>query len=223
MSLQELLDWIKQYDQWVYGLLLAYAVGKTGPLPMVAAYAAALGALRVDILVCITVLGTIAGAQIRFWIGRQLAPWICKRLPRMAPWLALASAGVERYSPVTLSLYRFVKGAFSIVGVGAGASLLPWRKHLMLDSAGALLWVTITVGIGYSLGLVGAAFDPRWSAYVGLSLLAVSLLFFGFAGRAIKRRLLPLAEKILAERTGHSATPDAQHRPTHAVAEQRPA
>ena len=222
MSLQELLDWIKQYDQWVYGLLLVYAIGKTGPLPMVAGYAAALGALRLDILVSITVLGTIAGAQIRFWAGRQLAPWICKKLPRVAPWLALASAGVERYSPATLSLYRFVKGAFSIVGVGAGASLLPWRKHLMLDSAGALLWVTITVGIGYSLGLVGAAFDPRWSAYLGLSLLAVSLLFFGFAGRTIKIRLLPLAEQILAERTGRVSLADTAQQ-LHAAASQKPA
>lgn len=219
MSLQEFLDWVRQYDQWVYGLLLVYAIGKTGPLPMVAAYAAALGALRLDILVLITVLGTMAGAQTRFWVGRYSAPWICKKLPPVAPWLALASAGVERYSPATLGLYRFVKGAFSIVGVGAGASLLPWRKHLMLDATGALLWVATTVGIGYTLGLVGAAFDPRWSAYVGLGLLGASVLFFALAGRAIKIRLLPLAEKILAERTGHVSHVDTTPQ-QHAVAAQ---
>jgi membrane-associated protein len=202
MTLQELLDWIKQYDQWVYGLLLMYSIGKTGPLPMVAGYAAALGALRVELLLGITVLASVSGAQLRFLAGRRLSPWLCKKIPRVAPWLALASAGVERYSAATLSLYRFVKGAFSIVGIGAGASLIPWRRHLLLDTSGALLWAIVTIGIGYSLGLLGAAFDPRWSAYVGLSLLAASLLFFAIAGRQIKQRLLPLAEKILAARTG---------------------
>ncbi len=217
MSPQEFLDWIKQYDQWVYGLLLVYAIGKTGPLPMVAGYAAALGALRWDILVGVTALGTVAGAQIRFWVGRQLAPWICTTFPRMAPWLALASAGVERYSPATLCLYRFVKGAFSVVGLGAGASLLPWRKHFTLDAAGALLWVMITVGIGYSLGSLGTAFDPRWSAYVGLGLLGASLLLFALTGRAVKIRLLPLAQKILAQRTGRVSPGDAVQRKHAAV------
>lgn len=217
MTLQELLAWIKQYDQWVYGLLLMYSIGKTGPLPMVAGYAAALGALRVELLFAITVLGSVAGAQLRFLVGRSLSPWLCKKIPRVASWLALASAGVERYSTATLSLYRFVKGAFSIVGIGAGASLLPWRRHLLLDSSGALLWAMVTVGIGYSLGLLGAAFDPRWSAYVGLSLLAASLLFFAIAGRQIKLRLLPLAEKILAARTKQALATGASSTPQQAT------
>lgn len=38
MTAQELFDWIAKYDTWVYGLLLAYSAGKTGPLPMVAGF-----------------------------------------------------------------------------------------------------------------------------------------------------------------------------------------
>ena len=200
MSLEELLAWIKLYDQWVYGLLFAYTMGKTGPLPMVAGYAAALGALRVDLLVSLAIFGSIAGAQLRFAAGRFVSPWLCKKFPRIAPWLALASAGVENYSLPVLGLYRFVKGAFSIVGIGAGASLLPWHRHILTDSAGALLWVSVFVGIGYGFGQLGAASDPRWSAYVGLGLLFSSIVFIGLAGRQLKQCLQPLAEKILASR-----------------------
>lgn len=167
---------------------------------MVAGYAAALGALQWGWLLGLTVAGTVLGAQARFAVGRHLSPWLYRRLPRAAPWVALASAGVERYNWSVLGLYRFVKGAFSIVGLGAGASLLPWRRHLFVDSLGALVWASAMVSIGHGLGVLGAAFDPRWSAYVGLGLLATSILFVALAGRHIKKRLLPLAEKIQTSR-----------------------
>ncbi len=34
MTVDELLAWIARYDLWVYGLLMAYAMAKTGPLPV---------------------------------------------------------------------------------------------------------------------------------------------------------------------------------------------
>ena len=200
MTLPELLAWIARYDAWVYGLLLAYALAKTGPLPMVAGYAAAQGALRVELLLLLTVLGSVAGAQLRFAAGRFISPWVLRNFPRLAPWVALASAGVERYSALILSSYRFAKGSFTLVGLGAGASLLPWLRHLLIDGLGALLWAGCVISIGYGLGSLGLQLDPRWAAYVGLSLLLASIVTLALLGKQLKRRLLPLAERILAER-----------------------
>jgi membrane-associated protein len=205
MDLPELLTLVQRYDYWVYGILLAYCLGKTGPLPMLAGFAAAQGILRLDSLLLVTVLGSIAGGQIRFAIGRFASPWVYRSLPRVAPWVALASAGVERYSLRVLLAYRFVKGSFSLVGTGAGASLLAWPKFAWLDSLGALLWVSAMVGIGWTFGQLGAALDPRWAAYVGLTLLVVSISAFSLLGKKIKARLLPLAQKILQERTARQA------------------
>ena len=204
MTLPELLAWIARYDTWVYGLLLAYALAKTGPLPMVAGYAAAQGALRVELLLLLTVLGSIAGAQLRFGVGRFVSPWVLRSFPRLAPWVALASAGVERYSGLILISYRFAKGSFTLVGLGAGASLLPWLRHVLLDGIGALLWASTVIAIGYGLGSLGMQLDPRWAAYVGLSLLVASIIALALLGKQLKRRLLPLAERILTERTALS-------------------
>ena len=201
MDLPELLDLIARYDDWVYGVLLAYCLAKTGPLPMLAGFAAAQGALRLDVLLVVTLLGSILGGQLRFYAGRFASPWVCRRFPQLAPWLALASAGVERYSLRALLVYRFVKGSFSLVGAGAGASLLAWSRHLILDCAGAVLWIGTMVAIGWSFGQLGAVLDPRWAAYVGLTLLVMSALALALMGRRLKARLLPLAEKILQERT----------------------
>jgi membrane-associated protein len=201
MDLSELLALIEKYDVWVYGVLLAYCLGKTGPLPMLAGFAAAQGALRVDLLIIVTLLGSIAGGQARFAVGRFASPWVCRTFPNLAPWIALASAGVERYSMRVLLAYRFVKGSFSLVGLGAGASLLVWARHVLLDSLGAVIWIGAMVGIGWAFGQLGAALDPRWAAYVGLALLVLSIIFLAVLGKKIKVRLLPLAEKILQERS----------------------
>lgn len=223
MNLAELLSAIERYDYWVYGLLLLYCLGKTGPLPMLAAFAAAMGALHLGALLAVTLLGTIGGGQIRFATGRFAAPWICKKFPGLAAWLALASAGVERYSVRVLLSYRFVKGAFSLVSIGAGASLLPWTRHLLLDGIGAFIWIGTMVGIGWTFGVMGAALDPRWAAYLGLALLVGSIATFALAGNRIKRHLQPLAERILQERQtgkfGNSVPKNAEVRASVGVAD----
>jgi membrane-associated protein len=201
MDLPELLALVQRYDYWVYGILLAYCLGKTGPLPMLAGFAAAQGILRLDSVLLVTLLGSIAGGQIRFTIGRLASPWAYRSLPRIAPWLALASAGVERYSLRVLLAYRFVKGSFSLVGLGAGASLLAWPKFALIDSLGAVFWISSMVGVGWTFGQLGAALDPRWAAYVGLALLVISIAAFSLLSKTIKARLLPLAQQILQERT----------------------
>lgn len=201
MDLPELLDLIARYDLWIYGLLLTYCLGKTGPLPMLAGYAASQGALQLEALLTVTLLGSLAGGQLRFAVGRFASPWVCRTFTGAAPWIALASAGVERYSLRVLLSYRFVKGAFSLVGLGSGASLLPWRRFMLMDATGALLWIASLIGIGWSFGLLGAALNPRWAAYVGLALLLLSVLSLAIFGKSLKKRLLPLAENILRERT----------------------
>jgi membrane-associated protein len=207
MDLPELLALIAKYDEWVYLFLFSYCFGKTGPLPMLAGFAASQGALQLDMLIMVTLLGSISGGQLRFALGRFASPWVCRTFPSVAHWIALASAGVELYSLRVLLAYRFVKGAFAPVGLGAGASLLAWPRHVLLDSLGAVLWISAMVSIGWGFGQVGAALDPRWAAYVGLTFLVVSALALAILGKRLKARLLPLAKKILLERTTEKNNP----------------
>lgn len=204
MDLLELLDFIKRYDSWAYALLFVYCLGKTGPLPMLAGFIGAQGVLRLDLLLLACLVGSIAGGQLRFALGRFAFAWVCRMFPRTAPWLALASAGVERYSLRVLLSYRFIKGSFSMVGLGAGASLLAWPKYVLIDSSGALLWVGSFVAIGWTFGRLGAELDPRWAAYLGLSLLVFSFLVFALFGKKIKEKLAPLAEQTLRERNARA-------------------
>ena len=198
MTPQELFEWIALYDRWVYGLLLAYAIGKTGPLPMVAGYISFSGALDLAAVLGTVLAGTLMGSQLRFMIGRRWAPSLYARLPRFAPWLALGAAAVERYGPLLLPLYRFSKGTYTLVGVGAGASRLAWPRFLALDLLGAVSWTTSWVLIGVAIATAGAQLDPRWAAYAGLGLLACGMLAVAVLGSRLKRVLLPHANAALS-------------------------
>jgi membrane-associated protein len=201
MTLLELTDFIQRYDAWVYGFIFAYCFGKTGPLPMLAGFAAAQGALRVEAVLALAFLGALGGAQLRFWMGRLAAPWVCVKLPNIAPWLALAGAGVERYCTPVLLVYRYVKGSFAAVCIGAGTSLIAWARFTVIDVLGAALWVGGMVGAGWAFARLGAAMNPDWAAYAGVAFLVSSIAVFALLGKRIKAKLLPLAEQILAQRT----------------------
>ena len=199
MTADELLRWIAEYDLWVYGLLWAYCVAKTGPLPMVAGFLSFGGSLDTTLVLGMVVVGTLIGSHLRFAVGRRGAPWLFERFSSFAPWLALGAAAVERYQWWLLPAYRFAKGTFSLVGLGAGASVLSWRRFAIADACGALLWTLVSVGIGLFIGSLGAQVDPRWAAYFGLSLLVLGILASVVFGRYLKRVLLQHAESALVQ------------------------
>ena len=198
MTAQELFDLITRYDHWIYGLLLAYAMGKTGPLPMVAGYLSHSGALDVFAVLGTVLAGTLIGSQLRFVVGRQFAPWLYARFPRFAPWLALGAAGVERYDRLLLPAYRFSKGTFTLISVGAGASRLGWMRFTAFDTLGGVAWTVSWVLIGASIAAAGAQVDPRWAAYAGLGILVAGMVVAAVFGRRLKLALLPLANEALA-------------------------
>lgn len=208
MTAPELYEWIARYDHWVYGLLLAYAMGKTGPLPMVAGFISHSGALDVFAVLGTVLAGTLIGSQLRFAAGRYFSPWLYGRFPRWAPWLALGAAGVERYDRLLLPAYRFAKGTFTLIGVGAGASRLGWSRFTAFDTLGAAAWTVAWVLTGSAIASAGAQVDPRWAAYAGLGILATGMVVATVFGRQLKQALLPLANDALADARArrHAAT-----------------
>ncbi len=215
MTAQELFDLIAQYDSWVYGFLLAYAMGKTGPLPMVAGYISFSGTLDLSAVLAAVLTGTVIGSQLRFAVGRRYAPWLYEKFPRFAPWLALGAAGVERYERLLLPLYRFSKGTYTLIGVGAGASRLGWVRFAIFDTLGAVGWTLSWVLIGVAIAAGGSQIDARWAAYAGLAILASGMLVAAVFGRHLKRTLLPQATAALAAATTrrHQAAAQVQPQP----------
>ena len=107
----------------------------------------------------IVIVGTIAatlgdnlGYAIGFRGGRPL-------LERYRELLRLRPASLERgdrlfarYGAVTVFFARFVFGLRIVAGPLAGVLRMPWKKFLLFNFMGALLWVTVIAGVGYLFG-----------------------------------------------------------------------
>jgi membrane-associated protein len=97
-------------------------------------------------------LGDNLGYAIGFRGGRPL-------LERYREWLRLCPASLERgdrlfarYGAVTVFFARFVFGLRIVAGPLAGVLRMPWKKFLMFNFLGALVWVTMIASVGYLFG-----------------------------------------------------------------------
>ena len=111
--------------------------------------------------VCAATLGDNIGFAIGSYGGRPLLERYQRTL-RIRP--AVIARGEElfaRYGAATIFVARFIAGLRIIAGPLAGVQRMPWRKFLIFNFLGAVLWVTVIASVGYLFG-------KHWDALVDL-------------------------------------------------------
>ena len=111
--------------------------------------------------VCAATLGDNLGFVVGSYGGRPLLERYQRAL-RIRP--AVIARGEElfaRYGAATVFVARFIAGMRIIAGPLAGVLRMPWRKFLLFNFLGAVLWVSVISGVGYLFG-------RHWDALVGL-------------------------------------------------------
>jgi len=111
--------------------------------------------------VCAATLGDNLGFAIGSYGGRRLLERYQKTL-RIKP--AVITRGEElfaRYGSATIFVARFIAGMRIIAGPLAGVLRMPWRKFLLFNFLGAVLWVSAIASVGY-------VFGKHWEALVDL-------------------------------------------------------
>jgi membrane protein DedA with SNARE-associated domain len=83
-----------------------------------------------------------------------------------------------RYGAATIFFARFVFGLRIIAGPLAGVLRMPWRKFLVFNFLGAMLWVTAIASAGY---LFGQNWGRLQRGVKSIDISAVILLVFGAA------------------------------------------
>jgi membrane protein DedA with SNARE-associated domain len=159
-------------------------------LVIVGGFYARIGELWLPAVSLVAVSGAIIGDNIGYWIGRRYGRGFLERHGRklfVTPERLLAA---ERYyaghGGKTVFLGRFVPVVRSVGFIVAGVAHMPWRRFLVYDVAGAVIWGVGHTMLGYALG----ASYQRWERYAtpfGLGLLLV-LLFLVAASKFRARR-----------------------------------
>jgi membrane protein DedA with SNARE-associated domain len=155
-----LLDLIATYGYIVvFGLVAVESAGV--PLPgetalLVAAALAATGHGWLPGVIGAAALGAIAGDTVGYWVGRTSGLRVLRRHGRFvrvdAAKLARAETFFERHGDKTVFLGRFVPVGRIFAAVLAGVSRMRYRRFLLWNASGGIVWACGMGTLGYLFG-----------------------------------------------------------------------
>jgi membrane-associated protein len=187
-----LLELVKTYGAWVYGVLFAIIFAETGlvvtpilpgdSLLFAAGALAASGALDVRLLLVLLVVAAVAGDAVNYSIGRAVGTRVIRKAesdPKWRRWInpahiAKAHEFFERHGGKAIVLARFMPIVRTFVPFVAGAAEMTYPAFAFYNVTGGVVWVAICVGAGYIFGNVPIVKENF--TLVALGIVAVSLL-----------------------------------------------
>lgn len=149
-------------------------------LVIIGGFYARLGELSLAWVAVAACVGAVLGDNVGYLIGRRFGRGFLERHGRA---LFITPERLERadryyrsHGGKTVFLGRFIPFVRSVGFILAGVAHMRWRRFLLYDVAGSVVWGIGNALLGY---LLGASYE-RWKGYltpIGLGILVVLLLF----------------------------------------------
>jgi membrane protein DedA with SNARE-associated domain len=133
------------------------------------------GAVDVWLLAAVVVLAAVTGDSVGYEIGRRLGPRLMNSGPlrRHSEGVDRASDLIRRRGPAAVFLGRFVALFRALMPALAGASRMPYRRFLLFNALGGLVWGVGFTLLGYG---AGAAYQHAESLVGRAAALVVAVL-----------------------------------------------
>jgi len=158
---------IRNYGGWTYTLLFLIIFAETGlvitpflpgdSLIFAAGAFAARGSLDVATLFLVLAVAAIVGNIVNYSIGRFFAPRMEKGLRFVKhEHLERTHAFYEKYGGITIVITRFMPIVRTMAPFVAGIGAMSYRRFMVYNVAGGLLWVALFVFAGYFFGNIPA-------------------------------------------------------------------
>ncbi|SBT47541.1 DedA family protein [Micromonospora narathiwatensis] len=205
--------WLSALPPGVVYLIVAGVIGVESmgvPLPgeivlVSSALLAAAGVVQPEWVATAAALGAIVGDSIGYAVGRRGGRPLLARLGRRFPrhlgpaQIAHAEESFARYGVWAVFFGRFVALLRILAGPLAGALHVPYRRFLLANAAGGLVWA---FGTTYLLFTVGRAAE-RWLKDLSWAGLAVAII----AGLASTWWLRRRAHRLASAETAAESEP----------------
>lgn len=120
------------------------------------------------------ILGNFAG----YWFGYRAGPMLFKRKDSVLfkrKYVVMAEEFYQKYGGTALIIGRFVPIIRTFAPIFAGVVQLNFRKFVIFNIAGALLWVGLLVLTGYYLGIQFPAII-NYVEYIIIGLIVIAFL-----------------------------------------------
>ena len=183
---QHLRELAQNYGAWVYAVLFLIVFLETGvvvtpflpgdSLLFVAGTIAAAGELNVHGLVVLLIAAAIAGDSLNYSIGRYLGPKVFRfddsRYFKRA-YVYRTHAFFERHGGKAIIIARFVPIIRTYAPFVAGIGEMPYRRFLMFNVTGAVLWVALLTYAGFFFGNLPLVRNNLTAVILGIILVSV--------------------------------------------------
>ena len=110
------------------------------------------GYLSLPLLVGLGALGGAIGDLVYFALGRHYGGALLERFPKYAPAASKVHDLIARHPDALVIGVRFLYGLRTVGPAVIGTSAMSWRRFVLLNALGALIWSACWVGAGYVLG-----------------------------------------------------------------------
>jgi membrane-associated protein len=202
--IQVLLDWllhldkhlgelISQYGVWTYAILFVIIFIETGLVVMpilpgdsllfAAGMFASLGNLNVALLIVLLIVAAILGDTLNYHIGKFIGPKVFSIKSRWIKQEHLIKAQnfYEKHGAKTIIIARFVPIVRTFAPFVAGIGTMQYRKFIVYNIVGALVWVVSLTLLGYFLAeneIVRKHFEKVVLGIVLISVLPILIEYF---------------------------------------------
>jgi membrane protein DedA with SNARE-associated domain len=110
------------------------------------------GYLSLPAVIAAGFVGTLAGDQLYFQLGRRRGEAFLARRPRLRARIGRARGFLERHHVAFILGFRFLYGLRTVSPFAIGMSDVPFARYLLLNAIGALIWAVTIALLGYSVG-----------------------------------------------------------------------
>jgi len=183
---RHLLELAQSYGVWVYAVLFVIVFLETGvvvtpflpgdSLLFVAGTIAAAGELNIHGLVLLLIAAAIAGDSLNYAIGRYLGPRVFRfddsRFFKRA-YVDRTHAFFERHGGKAIILARFVPIIRTYAPFVAGIGAMRYRRFLMFNVTGAVLWVALLGYAGFFFGNLPLVRNNLTAVILGIIVLSI--------------------------------------------------
>jgi membrane-associated protein len=184
---QHLLVMVQNYGPWIYGILFLILFCETGlvvtpflpgdSLLFVAGAIAGAGSLNVHLLVALLFVAAALGDSLNYAIGHYIGPkvfrfedsWFFKKA-----YVERTHRFFERHGGKTIVLARFVPIIRTYAPFVAGIGAMDYRRFLLFNVTGAVLWVASLTYAGYFFGNLPAVKNNLSLVILGIIVLSIS-------------------------------------------------
>jgi len=192
--LDTLFSYFARYGYWVvfFGVMLENAglpiPGET--ILLAAGFFAAQGHFHLSEVMVIAAIGAMVGDNMGFaaghFIGRAALEKYGKYIFLTRKRLAKLESFFERHGDKTILFARFVTGLRVFAALFAGAARMHWRKFVLYNLVGAILWSVVISLLGFFFGHSWNLLE-RWIGRTSL-ILAIAVLLAIVVTLVIRRR-----------------------------------